>query len=62
VSGSNIRNQTRQQVNSITPHTEHVAISVSIAMIHAHTKTALRVPIAVPLDRASTEAITSILI
>jgi hypothetical protein len=58
VPGSDVRNGTRQPVNISW---KNGATSVSIARIDADAKANVRIPIAVPFGRASTEAMTGIL-
>jgi hypothetical protein len=55
---SDVRNGTRQAVNILS---KNGAMSVSIARIDADAKANARIPIAVPFGRASTEAMTGIL-
>jgi hypothetical protein len=55
---SNVRNGTRQPVNISS---KNGAMSVSIARIDADAKANARIPIAMRFERASTEAMTGIL-
>jgi hypothetical protein len=58
VAGSDVRNGTRQPVDISS---KNGAMSVSIARIDADIKANARIPIAMPFERASTQAMTGIL-
>jgi hypothetical protein len=59
VPGSDVRNRTRHPVNISS---KNGAMSVSIASIDADAKANARIPIAMPFEKAPTQAMTGILL